>query len=1759
MADKDLNEQIGMNKQKAVLQEEQIVDNADKFDNMYQEQKRVFDLDTSKNEVLQEDSIVETKREMETIATALANKDLKLSEKNRAKLLVRQNRDLSHVFINSKKFVGDSKEMIEIKEKLLAVETALGKEFQKNLEFKGNVHNLRKVYLDAINSCNKYLAIKTTRTRSDRYAMVRERLMNLMDELATINDIEAKVIESKKEDDPGLVNGYGLLTAGRLIAWKADREKKAPEETNFLKSFFSGFKFVQKKDGAPNEVKPQKKKMEDKIEKLDFMTDTDDTAVQIMRLLTTEAKPQNFSKKATDDATSITHCIYNLISNFPEGAHTEMIHTGFFGYKGKGNKRTHKDDNGKTVMNNTMLQITQNKEGRLTVTVMKDGKQQVVKLPYGRDVIIMNMKLDMSDKAEIFGEEVLNSTLDMIMQANLTENGAEVRNMCLKLLAKYSGHRSNDFDNISTEVVRDIVRTFFRGGKNKDTVTAMIEMAENQTEPEEVIEEAIEEANEEANEEAIEEENVGDKVKKKHKTKTEKMINNSEALELQELRKMYMDDLENKVVVHHNVEVKEDDNLPKWGAEEQTVIYFLSDFIYSKDTLTTDKKVGATVDRLVDFLTKNTNALGIILVKPRIITDILKKIMPSGDNDNDQIEQDIIKSREEITKQLNRDGAEKSDIDFNKMTPAAVKGMIDTALLFKKDEILKNLRKTVIDMNQTIENMLEEQSKHIQDVIKDNLEDFMKKDEVAEKKEKLKDPYEKGITAEEKQKRIEAGNEALNRMLKDSITGNSGQGLFIKNVFKSYFSEMDSLDKRSMLSWILRESRPIEIPEKSAEDLAKLTEEDRKKFEEKQKSATMKSAGCLLSGLIKGAGPLFQKMMQGVPTEVLPEELKKAIEDVKSHLLPIPSEVVEAQLLAMVKRSKGEVSKIEVTKSLGAASVGQAFLCKMYGPGYKDGKEVVVKLLRPDVRNRMMREKSVMLKCARDTNEGMEKTYLGMLEQIEKELDLTIEAANVEKGDIYSKSSIKTLAHDGVVAMKLENVIAPTTNSMVIEKAEGTTVDSYLMELDENTRKEIEPFLTYEEKDGKKSLVYENGMPKLTVNAKNIEGVGKARAAILKMIKTAQKRQEHLVTLSQKWVNEGLFGGGFYHGDLHAGNIIINDDKATVIDFGNATQLEDWQKQPITSMIAATVVGDWKLFRSCFHALLPKDKKTEENYQKNREKFGRILKEVLNMGGKKMAGQRIGVALVKAQELGLQLPAVIYNFSQCQLRIQNTVNAMNEKIEKLRKTEKKLSGERYEFVRDYNYDPMSFVEMAAGYLPKDRKDDFMARMAEETRLHYFNLVLEDGIPEGCEDAIKDLCKPSIEQYESPKVALKKQYDIYQKLITDKAFNDLEPDVKELAFSNQILTTAEILKNKYKFEINDQVKDELGQFFSSKENVEERINKFLDKKVYEEDSFEKYLTEYNSLIQDKKRLEKERKKISDIIVPKNTEILATKKLRDRLKHDIDNLNEEIINEEKDEKKGKEEKEKNIDKLKQDIIVKEKELADAEEKLSILQKQKNDLKEEWENKGWNAGENNEKIKDLKSKMQVIFDKYQPVRLEKALQGPDGSEVKYDVSFYNQNNELGDTTLTACLMHWEKNISSLFSVRFGNKYSDFLTVTEPITRDAVHGEKFKAIRTEFVNLVEEYRDATDEKQNLEFKEKATQILKRMEMYAGIITIRRMNEFVKSKDEMNNDFNTYNVKLEDFVDAMGNAIDDNLIETARRVGYFWSYWHRNDLNMNE
>jgi hypothetical protein len=67
------------------------------------------------------------------------------------------------------------------------------------------------------------------------------------------------------------------------------------------------------------------------------------------------------------------------------------------------------------------------------------------------------------------------------------------------------------------------------------------------------------------------------------------------------------------------------------------------------------------------------------------------------------------------------------------------------------------------------------------------------------------------------------------------------------------------------------------------------------------------SLGAMAGALFKGAGPLLQKMLQGLPPTSLGEDMAAALEDMKSNLLPLPDNYVKACMKRIIDRSGGNI------------------------------------------------------------------------------------------------------------------------------------------------------------------------------------------------------------------------------------------------------------------------------------------------------------------------------------------------------------------------------------------------------------------------------------------------------------------------------------------------------------------------------------------------------------------------------------------------------------------------------------------------------------------------------------------------------------------------------------------------------------------------------------------------------------------------------------------------------------------------------------
>lgn len=424
-----------------------------------------------------------------------------------------------------------------------------------------------------------------------------------------------------------------------------------------------------------------------------------------------------------------------------------------------------------------------------------------------------------------------------------------------------------------------------------------------------------------------------------------------------------------------------------------------------------------------------------------------------------------------------------------------------------------------------------------------------------------------------------------------AVPGNLAK--FLSAAFKRYYAEQSPADKRTMLASYMRDAVLHSKPPQA------------------------------LAALIKGAGPLMIKMLQMVGDNLgqgqQGRELRAALSFVKTDLPSIHPVLRNAMLAAVVEDSKGEIVALKAIRSLGAASVGETFLAQVEKA---DGssEEVVIKLLRPGILERGGRERRFMDAVAQSIP-GMAGTFAGLIDQIEGEMDMRTEAANVRLGQVYTDAQ-----HPDVQSMTLSDIEQVQPYYMIAKRAPGCTAAHYL-----NFLTAFDPPVLYHP---------------YTTGARLAAAVG------------------HLAEI---WVEEALFNSGFYHGDLHAGNLMYKVDEGgpngllTVIDFGNSRVLSPHERQAIFKMMVNAAMGNGEGFIPEFESILSAEaqsRMTPEVRQAFKHRIDLILADNPNK-----PGAAIGQILTAANELGLEVPGAIASFSRSELMLENTLKVLEERNE----------------------------------------------------------------------------------------------------------------------------------------------------------------------------------------------------------------------------------------------------------------------------------------------------------------------------------------------------------------------------------------------------------------------------------------------------------------------------------------------------------------
>lgn len=473
----------------------------------------------------------------------------------------------------------------------------------------------------------------------------------------------------------------------------------------------------------------------------------------------------------------------------------------------------------------------------------------------------------------------------------------------------------------------------------------------------------------------------------------------------------------------------------------------------------------------------------------------------------------------------------------------------------------------------------------------------------------------------------------------------SPNGRFVLDVMKSYFKDAAITERRAMLSAYLRNTFMIR-----SKDTDELVEP---------------SLGVQVGELMKGAGPVFQKMLQGLPIESFDADTRAALKDMKSRLAPIPEAVIRAQLLDLLQSSDGNILSIEVKKSLGCATVGQALLCHIKTKEHPvTGEDVVIKLLRPNVQTAALREFELISKIAmKSGGKEMLKAFEDQFQSILRELDFTLEAENIDVAMTYydqpSPLGIDE-ALQNVRSMGRNTIVPVATNALVLMKVPGRTLDSVLTDISEanrSVRKEFETELALDEAgDGRRTVL----------RAHTVDDIQRVRRTMESQVKTLVEKREQLADLLQTWTTEALFGSGFIHGDLHDGNIMVDGKKVTFIDFGNVTRLTKDEQQLIVKIFM--LAGNNNKVNPPAESFLKEisnflDDASRKAFNGNLKNIENEIAEIMKLGTSEHLISKTLAALAVLQRNKVALPAGVNAFVQSLSRVKNAMAQIDGLIE----------------------------------------------------------------------------------------------------------------------------------------------------------------------------------------------------------------------------------------------------------------------------------------------------------------------------------------------------------------------------------------------------------------------------------------------------------------------------------------------------------------
>ena len=429
----------------------------------------------------------------------------------------------------------------------------------------------------------------------------------------------------------------------------------------------------------------------------------------------------------------------------------------------------------------------------------------------------------------------------------------------------------------------------------------------------------------------------------------------------------------------------------------------------------------------------------------------------------------------------------------------------------------------------------------------------------------------------------------------------------------------------------------------------------------------------LFSSILKGCGPLMQKMLQGMSKDLADKSYGDVFDELKSNLKHIDDQYVSQTVESYISQNRNKHVYVTVKESLGSASVAETFKCKVKtktrlpeSGWYERTRDCVVKVKRPGVQQRAENEAKIFNEIAKQVP-GMSESWNNQLQSIMREFDFENEAKNIDECyDVFEvqhnkESKDKDIAPH-VSSLSRDNLIPVTNEIIVTQVINGDTVDKVYTDLENDINNEFKNIFKINSETGTWE-VDKNGNPVIREDV-HIRDIILARRNLPTYIQQIFDLNSLVKEATGKWLKEVIFNTGVIHNDIHGGNLMIThdgaDDTITFIDFGNVIKISKESQAQFKDLLSYTMQRDSQKFTDTMLLMIPNKPNAEQ-----KAKMTAIVESIMQKGhSTDDAGYRLSAIIVELRKLGItfssELEGIANGLNRMQAFAENTNRLLKE-------------------------------------------------------------------------------------------------------------------------------------------------------------------------------------------------------------------------------------------------------------------------------------------------------------------------------------------------------------------------------------------------------------------------------------------------------------------------------------------------------------------